>query len=442
MDDKKNQPSDDEIFDEDLELEDFEDLDEDLEDLSDEAWDEYDDLATAEDIDGDMGENFEAGAMTPPVKKSFISRHFNLIVIGVALVIGGPVILSQLGGSPQPQSTPPAQEQQSTQDDFAQDDGSGLPPMPAPMQKTDDDIIGDTQQPDNTDLSDVPNDAGNLTPMPDLAGLKDTDTTEESGLPPLSIEEVAGIPAAPVDPEKTEEDGIFSFDPKQDLGPAIEDIEPEQEIAEILPPKESVPDDMGMAPMPAPAPMAEATNVDMSAFENRFENLEEQIQKGASASDEKIAALESTLGRLEGQLTKLLQEQKTLRSEISAAEEAAGKAARTANEAKSAAAERPVAVETPAVKLTPAPVPAPVASPAPAAKPKVTPKPATAAAATATQWELRSATPGQAVLGKKGGGDVRSVNVGDTIDGLGRISSIAVENGRWVVRGSQGQVTR
>lgn len=57
-------------------------------------------------------------------------------------------------------------------------------------------------------------------------------------------------------------------------------------------------------------------------------------------------------------------------------------------------------------------------------------------------WALRGASPGQAVLAQQGTNAVRTVNVGDTIDGLGRIQSVAVENGKWVVRGTSGTVSQ
>ena len=58
------------------------------------------------------------------------------------------------------------------------------------------------------------------------------------------------------------------------------------------------------------------------------------------------------------------------------------------------------------------------------------------------QWVLRSAQPGRAVLAQKETGDFKTVEVGDHVAGLGRIRSIQVENGRWVVRGSSGSVSQ
>lgn len=55
-------------------------------------------------------------------------------------------------------------------------------------------------------------------------------------------------------------------------------------------------------------------------------------------------------------------------------------------------------------------------------------------------WTLRGASPGQAVIVQQGTENIRTVNVGDSVDGLGRIQSVAIENGQWVVRGTSGTI--
>jgi hypothetical protein len=56
------------------------------------------------------------------------------------------------------------------------------------------------------------------------------------------------------------------------------------------------------------------------------------------------------------------------------------------------------------------------------------------------KWELRGASPGQALVSEIGTQNLRNVSVGDTLNGVGRIGSISQENGRWVVRGTSGQI--
>lgn len=55
-------------------------------------------------------------------------------------------------------------------------------------------------------------------------------------------------------------------------------------------------------------------------------------------------------------------------------------------------------------------------------------------------WVLKSAKPGMAVLYDKRTGDVKTVEVGDRVSGLGRIKSVSKVDGKWVVDGTTGKV--
>jgi hypothetical protein len=59
-----------------------------------------------------------------------------------------------------------------------------------------------------------------------------------------------------------------------------------------------------------------------------------------------------------------------------------------------------------------------------------------------SDWILRSATPGMALLGQADNDDLQRVSVGDSISGLGRITSISEQNGHWVVKGTGGSVVQ
>lgn len=57
------------------------------------------------------------------------------------------------------------------------------------------------------------------------------------------------------------------------------------------------------------------------------------------------------------------------------------------------------------------------------------------------QWQLRSAKPGSAWVSPKGRKEISSVNVGDTLPGIGRVTFIGLDkSGRWVVRGANGSI--
>lgn len=64
-----------------------------------------------------------------------------------------------------------------------------------------------------------------------------------------------------------------------------------------------------------------------------------------------------------------------------------------------------------------------------------------AAPAAAGVWVLRSAQPGTAMVMSKKDGEMRTVRVGDSLSGLGRITSIEQRGSRWVVQGTQGTLT-
>ena len=74
----------------------------------------------------------------------------------------------------------------------------------------------------------------------------------------------------------------------------------------------------------------------------------------------------------------------------------------------------------------------------PVVAPASTPAPVAASGA----WELRAAQPGRAWVSKAGDRDMQSVEVGQKLKGVGTITAIEYQNGRWVVRGSEGQITQ
>lgn len=80
-------------------------------------------------------------------------------------------------------------------------------------------------------------------------------------------------------------------------------------------------------------------------------------------------------------------------------------------------------------------------SPSMAVAPKES-KPKAVKKAPKTSWELRAAQPGKAWVSSKGQNDMRTVAVGDTLSGIGRITSVSVVRGKWVVQGKNGQISQ
>jgi polyhydroxyalkanoate synthesis regulator phasin len=72
-------------------------------------------------------------------------------------------------------------------------------------------------------------------------------------------------------------------------------------------------------------------------------------------------------------------------------------------------------------------------------KPKEAAKPA--APARKIDWVLRSAKPGTALVSERGSNEMRTVAVGDTLSGIGKVTAITTDSqGRWVVSGTRGSI--
>lgn len=122
-------------------------------------------------------------------------------------------------------------------------------------------------------------------------------------------------------------------------------------------------------------------------------------------------------------------------------------------QAQSPAAATPPAAETPVEKPVFVPAAENPSEPAPTAtvtEPLQETRPVTAtkakvkttAPAKTTSWVLRSAQPGSAMVSPKSGGDMKTLHVGESLSGIGRIISIEQKQGRWVVQGTQGSINQ
>lgn len=57
-------------------------------------------------------------------------------------------------------------------------------------------------------------------------------------------------------------------------------------------------------------------------------------------------------------------------------------------------------------------------------------------------WELRAAMPGKAWVSEKGQKEMRSVVPGDSLPGIGQVTSITYNGGVWTVEGTKGRITQ
>jgi intracellular multiplication protein IcmG len=216
---------------------------------------------------------------------------------------------------------------------------------------------------------------------------------EEMG---AGMEPAIEIPAVPAEPPQTvDAEDDLSFD-------LAAETPPPASVEEEIPAVEPAP----VMAEPAPPPVSEAAN---------------------EALTQNLAALEARIAELNALVTEKMQDSESRMAEMSGAlktlEDRVGDLSRSVEDVKSA----------PASAAAPAPPPMKAAPAAPLT---------THRSPETTAWVLRSAQRGKAVLSPRGSSDLRTVEVGDTLSGLGRITAIDLENGRWVVRGTQGTVAR
>lgn len=141
----------------------------------------------------------------------------------------------------------------------------------------------------------------------------------------------------------------------------------------------------------------------------------------------RIAALEQKVAGLERSLSDSEKALQKAKSDLTRAEQQLAEKTAALAQARTA----------PAATLDKEPVRAKTAAPRKAAVKKAP------AAARPVVWVLRSAKPGQAMISEKGSNEMRTVSVGDTLPGIGRVTAITTNpQGRWVVNGTQGVINQ
>jgi hypothetical protein len=416
------------IEDEDFEDIDFEDIDTD-DDFDDETWDDFDEGDGDSDVAAHADDDEKASradVAAAPKKKTFLQKNFTLIVIGVAVLGGGGFIFSKLGSGP----TAPLPDGQTAQtalghspDDAlptltdADADGT-FPPMPAPIESAGDDQVamgideiesldadlaalqGDVAEPEENDV---------LTPLPEFSAEGEDNMLADLDLPL----ETPDLPVAETPQDLTENNALSGL--QADIAETEIRMEDELPVEDMVP---AIEDD-------ETAHRQDATNNTIAELRSTLSDNEAALRK-AGEREKKLSA---DLSLANGEIEALNAEISNLRNEIAALKKGAVSSvshnASTAQDAKAGAA-----------KISPASSTQNSAS-------KIEKQPASLEEKSeATEWVMRSARPGEASIASKGSLDFRRVEVGDHVAGLGRIESIAIENGLWVVRGSEGSVSQ
>lgn len=384
-------------------------------------WSDDTDLADEEDADADQ----------PPPKKKSSNLMIGVILFVIIIAVFGFMALKG-GNNAASDAAPEAQtainadaemnDLKSQADQSAVGEQTANVPVPS-----NDPVSAAPQQGlmDNPDLASQnanSQEASNVAPMPMTAPEADTAPVQTSSNEANTTADVAPV-AQPSDQSKDVVAAISpTVKPVSDF-PTVDSIkkpdapaEPSTSVA-ITPvsPVTSAAADAKSAELQAQVVAAQSRILTLQKqVEDQAAELASQKQKAASAvvptghSDEEVEALKSKISDLEAKLASKAASKPV--KVISERDESADTVDRSSYQSTSSIKKAPVV----------------------AAKPNVVVK---------AQWSLKSAGTGKAILANKATGDLKSVRVGDTVPGLGRIVSIASSNSSWVVRGTTGTVT-
>lgn len=414
----QNMPPDNEIIDDDFDLDDFDD-----DDISEEAIDASWEESTAETNKKNVS------------KRSFVQKNFWLIVAGIVVGGGALAMLSMsIAGSsdvaPVPSNAKSDQEILAENSDAALQDASTaeVPPMPAPMDSLSEEIqYNASQQPSETPEV--------LTPMP---GTETGENVQHLELAQLDLDNADASAETPTQeimdqPETAEQstslEAELPADPSSDLAepPVVTPSAEELAVTENVAPAEPIVDaavnnqeiiDNQIQTEQSVQQLSEQ----LAGIEAKLSTSEQELSTRISTTDQKIDALVEAIDALKVKVEKLASA-----PVVTPSPEAAPSSAPTPGQEKEEV--------TASLPPTPREIAKPKAVPV---KPKVSSHPKNSA----SDWQLRSAQPGQAVVSLKGSNDLNTVAVGDKLSGVGRITSINAENGKWVVRGTQGFVSQ
>jgi len=349
-------------------------------------------------------------------------------------------------------------------------EAEGTPPQPSPI-----------ASPETTPVAGEP-----LTPMPNGADANKTETVPAVPIDakeqqtPRTPDEYIDAGTAPVTPDQTavstdtKEDGAAKQSAADLLKEAMANHQKKAEqkeggdkadaakeepvIADATPPAPQVKPADKAPPVPVtnevdnasakpqPAPAASGPSPEDVAKLKAAQTAADAANQKASDLQKQVDSLTSQVDALKGQLTSAKSNSSTQMQDL---QQKVQDLQSDLKQAKADAAAKLAAV-TDSSSAEPKPAPAPKKKAAPkktktaAAKPRaeqawggpsVYPAPSSAA-----QWELRAAQPGRAWVSKPGARDMQGVTVGQTLPGIGTITAINYQNGRWTVQGTQGQI--
>jgi hypothetical protein len=376
-------------------LDDFDDFDEISDDIeavpessaAEEDWDQF-----SED------ENPESETQDKPSKKvsgKKKSSLVSLLLIGGIVLVGGGFMFLQTAGKGTPAPVP--LEEPLIEDQIAEmPNPPSTPPMPSP--------IAQPQAESETTQQE--------TVAPGVPSFPDTDA-----LQPTEEEAALRMPKA--------EDILLKSAPETAPGSATQQPSPAPQVI-AAPSMQAVPAAPVTSASAAPEISLMMEKIDalserMELLETKLESYREETPAVNDAASpvgaEQIKALQQAFARLEERIDQ-------------------GMATRPAPEQ-----ERDVVAPRPPVKPVPQ-ILGQNSGTADANEIPVATQKKSAPEATSMIWVLKGAQPGRAMVAKKGETDIQPVEVGDTLPGIGRITAIEYQDGKWSVTGTSGTISQ
>ena len=271
-----------------------------------------------------------------------------------------------------------------------------------------------------------------VTPLPEQASDVEIDTT-------AAPQDMAAVQPVPADAQPNAAEDLLKQAMQQDAA----QVPTGPEDAPVI--EEQPPVAMAQEPVVADAPVMEVStpvatdNAQISQLERKLDDVLSRMDKIESD----LAAVKSSknsstdVEKLEKSVKSLKEEMKNLKAAPAVEEKTADVATAAKQVQAKPATKAKVAPKTSSETAYNIPGAQPVRPVAPAAAPApAAPTPAVSAG----NWELRAAQPGRAWVSKPGDRDMQSVEIGQTLPGIGKVTGIVYENGRWSVLGTTGQI--
>ncbi|NCC23293.1 MAG: hypothetical protein EOM26_12675 [Alphaproteobacteria bacterium] len=409
---------------------------------------QYADLGTDEEFSADdfeeeewSDDEFEEGAdpkLMAREKKSFL--NFNTVIIGLGLLVGFGMFVMQVSGG---------------KDDNVPTEA---PVATVPIDGQRDNIVFGGQR--NADRDEAPETSGDRPDGGFLSGdrnLSDLPAAQPRQTLPVVVDSPPPTPAPFTHTDKP----AARSERAQPVGQAdnAQNRPRPQEALSDRDPLTPLPEGMGNLPSLGEQPRTASETQSLTGAPANQEKIssifpgdlpgQQQQQRTATPSPAQTTALTASEDEVTVQLEEIAARLDELEERVGEASENARQAidANSGNDSSASSTEieslkKTIArLESKIAKLETPSSPSASAPPATRSTPTVR-RQASAMKPKAPKWELRAAQPGRAWIASSGSNEMRMIDIGDSVEGLGRISSIAYQNGRWIIVGTEGSITQ